>query len=187
MKIALIVLGSIAGLLVLVAIGLFIFFVNHAFGSMAQSGQTDYARTAAKIANFTLPAGYRYGSAVDMILLVNVLVEPVSRRGDFVIALQGVSSSDTSPAGLAETLKTVETAVDPDHTCVAGSEPPEHVTSAAGKPIVLETIHCTRDGKARFIEFGQIPSKLPIGLLVATGSPRFFDRNAVRALAQSIR
>lgn len=187
MKIAFIVLGSIAALLVVVFVGLFVFFVNHAFGSMAQSGQAGYARTAAKIANFTLPAGYHYGSAADMILLVNVLVEPASPRSDFVIALQGVSSSDTSPAGLAETLKTVESAFDSDHTCVAARVPPEHVTSAAGKPMVFETMQCTRDGKPRLIEFGQIPSKLPVGLLVATGSPRFFDRNAVRALAQSIR
>ncbi len=187
MKITVIVLASIAGLLALVVAGIFIFIVSHAVGSITQTGQADYARTAAKIANFTLPAGYHYGSAADMILLVNVLVEPASPRSDFVIALQGVSSSDTSPAGLAETLKTVESAFDADHTCVAGSEPPEHVRSAAGKPIVFETMRCTRDGKPRLIEYGQIPSKLPVGLLVATGSPRFFDRGAVRALAQSIR
>jgi hypothetical protein len=187
LKAVLIVLGSVAALAVVVAVGLFVFFVVHAFGSLSSNSQADLARTASKIADFTLPPGYRYGSAVDMILLDNVIIEPVSRRGDFVIALQGVSMSDSSPANVAETLKTVRAGTDPDHTCVEATEPTEHVTTAGGKTVVLETMHCTHDGKPRTVEFAQIPSKLPLALLVATGSPRFFDGNAVRALAQSIR
>jgi hypothetical protein len=186
LKVAVIVLAAAGGLFALAIVGVFLVFAAHAFGSMVHRSQSDYADTAAKIATFNLPPGYRYSSAVDMIMLDNVVLQPVPRR-DFLIALQGLSTPDTSPAGIATTLGSIEAGFDKDHTCVRAPSEDERLMSASGKAIVLQVLHCTQNGKPKIIEFGRIPAKAPLGVLMATGAPGSFDREALDALARSIR
>jgi hypothetical protein len=185
LKAVLIVLVSIGVLIALVIGGLFVFFAAHAFGSFSAHAQADDAATAAKIATFTLPEGYRYASAMDMILLDNVVIVPKKRRRAFSIALQGIASSDASSA--ASTGKAIRDGLGSNRRCTSGA-PSEnvHLTSAAGTPVVLEVLHCTKNGIATRIEFGHVPGKLPTVILIAAGAQNAFDEAAVRALVGSI-
>ena len=64
----------------------------------------------------------------------------------------------------------------------------EQLQTASGKPVNLDVLNCrTPAGKSTVMELGRIPSKYPIGMIVATGTPQDFDRAALDALVRSIR
>ncbi len=180
-----IVFVSIGVLIALVIGGLFLFFAAHTFGALGAHAQSDDAATAAKIASFTLPRGYRYASAMDMILLDSVVIAPTVRPHAFTITLQGIASSGATDE--ASTEKAIRDGLGRNRTCTSG-DPSEnvHLTTAAGQSVVLEVLHCTRNGRATRIEFGRVPGKLPTVILIAAGSLFAFDENAVRALVGSI-
>jgi hypothetical protein len=180
-----IVFVSIGVVIALAIGGLFLFFAAHTFGALGEHAQADDAATAAKIATFTLPSGYRYRSAMDMYLLDSVVVERAARPRAFSITLQGVASSGA--ADDASTEKAIRDGLGRNRTCTSG-DPSEnvHLTNAAGQPVVLEVLHCTRNGRATRIEFGRVPGKMPTVILIAAGSLSGFDENAVRALVGSM-
>jgi hypothetical protein len=185
LRVLLIVVVSIGVLIALVIGGVFVFFAAHAFGSLSPHAQSDDAATAAKIANFTLPPGYRYASAMDMILLDSVVIEPKARPRAFTITLQGVASAGA--AGDDSTEKAVRDGLGRNRTCTSGAASENvHLTNAEGTPVVLEVLHCTRNGRATRIEFGRVPGKLPTVVLIAAGSLFAFDESAVKALVGSM-
>jgi hypothetical protein len=188
-KVILIVIGSLAALVFLVCVGGAVFFVMTIAHQVGATDPASKARTAAKIATFELPPGYQYLMAMDMGFMDMVVIAPQgSVRGAFLIELQGIAtptigeSDDQIIASMQQSLGRSSRC---SGTTTIGND---SIETAAGKTIVLRAIDCNSGSAAgSTIEFGHIPSKYPLGMIMAIGSPQTFDRRAVHELVRSLR
>ena len=187
-KIILIVVGSLVGLLVIGFIAAIAFVVNGAVQGVASNKDpARQAQVAAKIADFSLPPGYRYLSATDFPFLTMALIAPSGgfKRG-FVMELEGMGIPVQNESDEA-LMKSMEQGMSFGGSCKNfRSEGQDRVTTVTGKPIVLTVLQCSDGSSQRIMEFGRIPAKMGLGVFMADGTPAAFDRDAVHALLKSI-
>jgi hypothetical protein len=153
----------------------------------AAKDPADNARTAAKIADFRLPPGYRVLTAMDLSVVKMAVVAPSDRaRRGFVMELEGMSLPIGSQSD-DEIMHSMQQGLSYGVTCTNLKRSGEdRVTTASGRPIVLSVLECTTKGSERTLEFGRIPAKVPFGAFLAAGTPGEFDRTAVHELLQSL-
>jgi hypothetical protein len=157
------------------------------FGGKALKAQNDPAaakRTAAKIAAFDVPKGYRLKNAVDMGIQQQIDIVPEG-HSDFRISLQGGYSSldpDTRAQIMGSTLSVAGRAF----ACNAVSLPDDDVT--AGGSVVKLHVRACPDAKVPFrIEAGAVPVRSGSVLVTALGVGTDFDTTALHALIRSMR
>jgi hypothetical protein len=188
-KILLIVLGSLAALVVIACVGgvvVAVLTISHQVGSTDAATK---ARTAAKIATFTLPPGYQYMMAMDMGVINMVAITGAGRsRGDFIIQLQGISlptAGGTDEQLMASMQQSLGKSAHCSGATTVGNDT---LRTASGKTIALREIACKGEsGSDMSVEFGHIPSNYPLAIIMAMGSPKSFDKHALRELVGSIR
>ena len=188
-KIILIVVASLVGLLVIGFIAAVAFVVNGAVQGVANNkNPARQAQVAAKIADFSLPRGYRYLSATDFPFLTVALIAPSGGlKPGFVMELEGMGIPVQNESDDA-LMKSMEQGLSFGGSCKNfQSKGQDQVTTATGKPVVLTILQCTDGSSRRIMEFGRIPAKMALAVFMADGTPEAFDRDAVHALLGSIR
>jgi hypothetical protein len=157
------------------------------YGGKALKAQNDPAfakRTAAKIATFDVPKGYRLKNAVDMGVQQQVDVVPEG-AGDFRISLQGgVSSLD--PDTRAQIMGSALEVAGKAFACNFASLPDDDV-SVGGSVAKLHVRACPRARIPFRIEAGAVPVRSGSVLLTALGVTGDFDESALHALIRSMR
>ncbi len=190
LRIVLIVFGSIVGLIALAVLALVLLLPQFARRVVAtQRDPAAMARTAAKIARFDLPRGYRFASAVDVLFATVVVVVPTGPKPAFFIQLQSVnvprpsSDAETRSAlltGLASGLRTTSQCRPFEKTGV------DHAI-VRGRPIELDVFTCRSGTRELRAEAGAFAAESPNAIVMAVGPRDRFDRNALLALLRSVR
>jgi hypothetical protein len=157
------------------------------YGGKAVRAQNDPAfakRTAAKIAAFALPKGYRIKNAVDMGIQQQVDIVPEG-DADFRISLQGGYSSldpDTRAQIMGSALGVAGKAI----ACNFVSQPDDDVT-VGGSVAKLHVRACPGSALPFRIEAGAVPVRSGSVLVTALGSVADFDTSGLHALIRSMR
>jgi hypothetical protein len=187
-KIVLIVIGSLAALVFVAFVGAIAYFgvtLSHQVGA---SDPASKARTAAKIASFTLPAGYHYAMAMDMGVMNLVAIAPENSESKFLIELQGIAlpvGGETDDQLMKSLQQSLGTSTRCNGMTTVGDDP---VKTASGKTIVLREMTCKAGSLSdSAVEFGHIPSSYPLAIIMAIGSQKTFDHKAVHELVGSLR
>jgi len=186
-KILVIVFGSLAGLVVLAFVGAVAFIAISVSHQVGASSAGSKAASAAKIAHFTLPPGYRYELAMDMAFVNTVVIARTGARQSFLIQLQGMAVPPTS-ASEDQLEKSMEQGFIGASCTSTGNATEETLKTASGKTVVLRKVSCSGGRAAgRVIEYGRIPSTYPIAMISAIGTQDTFDHAALREIVTSIR
>jgi hypothetical protein len=186
-KILLIVLGSLVGIAVIGVVAL-VLALPHLLNSFAQSGRADPVaarRTAAKIATFEIPRGYRIETASDLGLTQVVTIVP--RRGphgSFSMQLQGTMTS--SGTASVQGMKMGMGLAGHFMPCDLKDEGTDDVV-VRGVRVELSVMQCTSASFPFRIESGIFPGNAAQATITAMGIRSDFDTKALHALLTSVR
>ena len=184
MKVVAIVFGSLFVLLVIAGIGVAYALSRASMGITRNDDPAAKRATAAKIATFDVPRGYRIATATDFGLQQSVTLEREDRRHDgFNIRLQGTtlpSDPKTNAASMRFALGLAAR--------VVRCEPHETTDEirANGNVVVLESIACDGTTSLR-METGTMRIGTRTVTIIASGLSGAFDRDALVALVRSMR
>jgi hypothetical protein len=188
MKVLAIVLGSIAGLVLIaiIAIALLAPIVAKKYFADANDPKKEHA-TAAKIADFTVPPGFGIINAIDFGITQSVTIAPLDRsKYSLIVQLtaQHVTIDDT------KTLLDRETTSVQLADKISGCDLKEQADDTIvvrGKPQALRTFTCARTGTPMRVELALIRAKASSVQLVATDVRTPVDHAALVAFVESIR
>jgi hypothetical protein len=182
------IVGSTTAVLAGTCLAVFAFVAFKAYGVATQGADpARNAATAAEIADFRVPPGYRLLTALDLSLVKMAIVAPQekAKRG-FVMELEGMSISTAGQTD-EDIVRKLQQGLGYGSQCTTlQTTGQDRVTTASGKTLVLSMLRCTSQQPSNIIEFGRIPAKLPSSIFMAEGPPHLFDHAAVRALLQSL-
>jgi hypothetical protein len=182
------VIGSVTAVLVGTCLAVFAFVVFKAYGVATQSADpAKAAATAAEIADFRLPPGYRLLTAVDLAFVKMAIVSPKEKaKRAFMMELEGMSISSAAQTD-EDLVHKLQVGVGNGGQCTTlETTGHDRVTTASGKTLVLSMLRCSNQKPGNIVEFGRIPAKLPFSIFMAEGPPDLFDHAAVRELLQSL-
>lgn len=186
MKIVAIVFGSLFVLLVVAGIAVIAIGSRMATTIAQTQNPAAIRHTAAKVARFTLPPGYRIASATDLGIQQTVtLVHDAARgRGGFTIQLQRsalANDAKTTAEGMTFALGLAARVVHcRPHASV-------DTIALADRSIDLHAISCVGGAHPLRIESGVYPDQARSLTIIATGVGDEFDRPALVLLLRSIR
>jgi hypothetical protein len=155
------------------------------FGHSLLQSATDPAaqqRVAAKLGNFSVPAGYHISQAMDFGGRQEVDLVPDAKGNSFTIKLTGGTQSDSAAAqaqGVDFGLKFVGGIA----KCDFAAQPSDEVV-IAGKKTSLSVRACPNAPIPMRIESGPISDRV---VLMALGADVDFDRNALHELLGSFK
>lgn len=182
------IIKSTSAVLAGTCLAVFIFVAIKAYG-IATQGEDPVrtAATAAQIADFRVPPGYRLLTAIDLTLVKTAIVSPrVKAKRGFVMELEGMSLSNASESD-EDIVHRLQQGVGYGTQCTTlQTTGQDRVTTASGKTLVLSMLRCSNQQPGNIVEFGRIPAKLPFSIFMAEGPPGLFDHTAVRELLQSL-
>jgi hypothetical protein len=183
-KIVLIVFGSLI-VLVAAGVGAVVLAFSHVAGEAVANAHDPaaMARTAAKIAHFTLPPGYRIRSATDFGISQDVLILPTEPRA-FRIKLTTTGSQAAS--GLALGAAGVGFASKFVGACELRPQSDDQF-AVGGENVAFKVIACaTPSGQTR-MEMGVVKGSTWNVQVIATGYHGDFDEDALRRLLSSFK
>jgi len=183
-KIVLIVFGSLI-VLVAAGVGAVVFAFSHVAGEAVANAQDPaaMARTAAKIAHFTLPPGYRIRSAIDFGISQDVLITPTERRA-FRIKLTTTGSYAAS--GLALGAASVGFASKFAGGCELKPQGDDQFV-VGGENVAFKVIACAAPSGQTRMEMGVVKGSTWNVQVIATGHRGDFDEDALRRLLSSFK
>lgn len=186
MKVLLIVLGSLFVLALVAIVGLAL-LVPKMLSSAANNGRNPayQKRTAAKIADFTVPPGYRIAQATDLGISQTLVIrstDPAS--AGFQIQLTGQTVPSNSSTAFGAMKATLGMAAKFTHCDL--QEDKDDVYEVRGKPVAFKTLACAHGTPSMHVEIGDFAGTAPNVQVVVTGVGSF-DRDAVRKLLGSVR
>ena len=184
MKAVAIVFGSLFVLLVIAGIGVAYAISRSSAGISRDDDPAAMRATAAKIARFDVPRGYRIATATDFGVRQSVTLERDDRgRDGFRIQLQGTtlpSDPSTNAASMRFALGLAAR--------VMRCEPHENVDRIRAKANVVAFAAMACDGTTSLrMETGAMRLGSRTVTIMATGRRGAFDRNALVALVRSLR
>ncbi len=184
-KIVLIVFGSLFALLVVAAACIIVLGSKMANTIVSEQNPQAMAATAAKVAHFTIPRGYRIVAASDFGLQQTVTLAPDrSERRGFTLQLQS-SRLGSDPKSTAEGMSIALGLAAKIVRCTPHSEIDR--IALHDRTIELTALACDGGTRPLRIETGVIPRSPNAVTVVATGLDGAFDRDALVALLRSIR
>jgi hypothetical protein len=141
------------------------------------------ARTAAKVARFTLPPGYRIRSAMDFGISQDVLITPIERRA-FRIKLdttgpQAASGVAFGAAGIGFASKFVG-------ACELKPQADDHFV-VRGETVAFKVLECATRSRQTRMEMGVVKGSTWNVEVIATGHGEDFDEDALRRLLSSFK
>lgn len=184
MKVLAIVFGSLFVLLVIAGIGV-AYALSRASAGIARDDDPAAKRaTAAKIATFDVPRGYRIATASDLGVEQTITLERDDRRRDgFRIQVQGTtlpSDPKTNATSMRFALGLAAR--------VMRCEPRESIDEIRAKDDVVAFAAMTCDGTTSLrMETGSMQVGSHAVTIIATGSRGAFDRDALAELVRSMR
>jgi hypothetical protein len=184
MKVVTIVFGSLFALLVIVGIGVAYAISRASAGIAVTEDPAAMRRTAAKIARFDVPRGYRIATATDFGVQQSITLEGAGRRHpSFMIQMQGTtlpSDPKTNAASMRFALGLAAR--------VMRCEPHDTLDEirANGNDVVFEAMACEGIRSLR-METGSMRVGPHTVTIMATGRDGRFDRDALVALVGSMR
>ena len=184
MKVIAIVFGSLFVLLVITGIGVAYAISRASAGIARDDDPAAMRRTAAKIATFDVPRGYRIATATDFGVQQTITLEGEGRRHlGFMIQVQGTtlpSDPKTNAASMRFALGLAAR--------VMRCEPRETLDEIRAKGAVVEFEAMACDGTTSLrMETGSMPVGQHAVTIIATGRGGRFDRDALVALVRSMR
>ena len=184
MKVVAIVFGSLFVLLVIAGIGVAYAISRTSAGIARLDDPAAMRATAAKIATFDVPRGYRIATATDFGVQQSVTLERAdSARDGLRIQLQGTtlpSDPKTNTASMRFALGLAAR--------VMRCEPHENVDRIRAKANVVAFAAMACDGTTSLrMETGAMRLGSRTVTIMATGRRGAFDRNALVALVRSLR
>jgi hypothetical protein len=187
LKVILIIFGSLF-VLVLAAAGVGVVAISHfARGAIVNSHDPSaMARTAAKIARFTLPPGYRIRSAMDFGLSQSATIAPIGRGRLFRIQLSTTTLKTESSGPALD----AGTAVTGFFSKLAGCDlkpQPEEQFVVRGETIPFRVMGCDLASQKSRIEMGIVKGSTWNVQVIATGFAGDFDDGALRRLLSSFK
>lgn len=184
MKVLAIVFGSLFVLLVIAGIGVAYAISRASAGIARDDDPAAMRRTAAKIATFDVPRGYRIATATDFGVQQSITLEGEGRRHlGFMIQVQGTtlpSDPKTNAASMRFALGLAAR--------VMRCEPHETLDQirAKGNVVDFEAMACDGTTSLR-METGSMRVGPHAVTIIATGRGGRFDRDALVALVRSMR
>lgn len=184
MKVVAIVFGSLFALLVIAGIGV-AYAISRASAGIARADDpAAMRRTAAKIATFQIPPGYRLSTATDLGVQQTVTLAREDRRRDgLTIQLQGSSLPSDPKANAASMRFAIGLAAR-----VMRCEPHDSLDQiqANGNIVEFQVMECNGTTNLR-METGALQVGPHAVTIIATGGGKAYDRDALVALVRSMR
>ncbi len=188
MKILLIVFGSIFGLMLIAVIGIAI--LVGVYGKKMVANATNPANeraTAAKIADFTVPAGFHITTATDMGIAQTVLIGPIDRKSDSMrLQLTGQHLPAGDPDKLVGNAESSLTFTEKLVQCDL-KEQPDDTIAVAGETIRMRVLRCDRSPRPLTFEIGVVKAKASTVQITASGANTERDHAALVSFVKSIR
>lgn len=141
----------------------------------------------AKVADYTIPAGYHEQFGQDLFIAQEVIIAPMNHHGPNIMLLQRMRAmSDAQAAQMQQTLQKAY-----QNQYHLGLEPfeqlGEEVVSIKGQPVVLTVLE-NKTGTLRVRqEYGAFNGKSGLAMLMVIGSVEEWNPDVIHVFAASIR